>query len=392
MATERAADAATLVERARELAPLLAEQAAEAERLRRPTDAVIEALETAGLFELMVPRCYGGLELDLDIFLEVGLALAEGDASLAWVASFYIEHCWIFCQFPEPFQRELFADRSHVLAPAMLSPTGRATPEGDGFRLSGRWQWATGVMHGEWLIAGAILECQTPSGLPDAWFFALPASEAKVEDTWYVDGMAGTGSNDVIIEDVFVPAERCVSIGDMSTGKAPGSRIHAGPLYRTPMAAILALAASMPALGQARAAVRRFRERMTERILLDSLRTQAERPAAQMRLARVELEVRQAELLLRSVVDDVRARRNAARIEDRARWGSSYALVVDQCKRVIQAVCGASGAGAHFHGNPLQRALRDVNMLSCHAVFDLDGRLETYGRLLLGLETPPRMI
>jgi 3-hydroxy-9,10-secoandrosta-1,3,5(10)-triene-9,17-dione monooxygenase len=379
-----------LVERARALTPLLAEHAAEAERLRRPVDAVISALVEAGIFELMVPRCYGGLELDLGSFLDVGLALGEGDASQAWVATFYIEHCWMLCQFPETFQRELFSDRSHVLAPAMLAPRGKALREPGGYRLSGRWEWGTGVMHAEWMIAGALVEY--PGGGPDPRFFALPASAAKVEDTWYVDGMIGTGSNDVVIEDVLVPEERSVSILEMSAGRAPGSRIHSGPLYRTPMVPILGLAASMPALGQARVAVRGFRDRVRERIPLGSTERQGKKAAAQMRLARVELEVQQAELMMRQVVAEVCACRDRATLEERARWVAALALVVHQSRDVIQTVADASGAHAHFQSHPLQRALRDVNALSCHAVFDLDARLETLGRLRLGLEAPGAMI
>ncbi len=102
------ANAAQLIERARALVPLLEEHAAEAERLRRPHDAVMKALEEAELFKLMVPIEHGGFELDLDTFLDVGLVLGEGDGSMSWVTTFYIEHCWMFAHFPEAFQREIF--------------------------------------------------------------------------------------------------------------------------------------------------------------------------------------------------------------------------------------------------------------------------------------------
>jgi alkylation response protein AidB-like acyl-CoA dehydrogenase len=238
-------------------------------------------------------------------------------------------------------------------------------------------------MHGDWVIPGALE--QTPDGKPDPRWFALPASQVKVEDTWYVDGMVGTGSNDVVIEDVYIPAERSVSMLEMGSGHAPGSRLHDGPLYRTPMLPVLTLAAAMPALGQAKTSVQRFRERLTERVLLGSGKKQAEKAAAQMRLARVEVEVREAELLMRDVVADVCARRNTAIMEDRARWAAQLAIAVDRCKRVIQTVIEASGAHAHFLDNPLQRALRDVNTISCHIVFDVDARLEAFGRVLLGM-------
>jgi 3-hydroxy-9,10-secoandrosta-1,3,5(10)-triene-9,17-dione monooxygenase len=373
-----------LVARARALTPLLAAHAAEAERIRKPVDAVIQALEEAEIFKLMVPHCYGGLELDLDTFFDVGVALGEGDASMAWVANFYIEHNWIFCQFPTAFQQELFAQRSYVLAPAMLAPSGVAFRDGEGYRLRGRWQWATGIMHGNWVIPGALE--QTPEGKPDPRWFALPTSQVKIEDTWYVDGMVGTGSNDVVIDDVYIPAERSVSMLEMGSGHAPGSRLHQGALYHTPMLPILTLAAAMPALGQARMAVRSFRNYLKERVQLGARTKQAEKAAAQMRLARAEVEVREGELLMRDTVEDVRARRNTATMEDRARWAAQLALAVDRCKRVIQTVSEASGAHGHFLHHPLQRALRDVNTISCHVVFDLDSRLESFGRLLLGLD------
>jgi alkylation response protein AidB-like acyl-CoA dehydrogenase len=371
-----------LVARARALTSLLAAPAAEAERLRKPVDAVIRTLEEAEIFKLMSPRCYGGLELDLDTFFDVGVALGEGDTAMAWVANFYIEHNWILCQFPASFQQALFATRPYVLAPAMVAPTGRATPERNGYRLKGRWQWASGIMHADWVIPAA-LELTTPDGAPNPWWFALPVSQVRVEDTWYVAGMSGTGSNDVVIDDVFVPAEHSVSMIEMASGRAPSSQLHDGPLYCTPMMPILTLAAAMPALGQAKTVIRLFRERLGERMLVGKATAtatkQAEKPAAQMRLARAEVEVCEAELLMRHTVEDVCARRNAATIVDRARWAAQLAVAVERCRQVIQALCEASGAHAHFQSSPLQRTWRDVNTLSCHIVFTLDGRLESFG-------------
>jgi len=173
---------------------------------------------------------------------------------------------------------------------------------------------------------------------------------------------------------------------EMGNGAAPGSRLHAGPLYRTPMLPVLTIAALTPALGQARVAVQRFREGLMDRMRLGSRVTQGTKASAQMRLARGEVEVREAELLVRDVVADVCARRNTATMLDRARWATRFATAMDRCKRVVQTVVEASGAHAHFLAHPLQRALRDLNTISCHVVFDLDGRLEAFGRLMLGLD------
>ncbi len=370
-----------ILERVRALVPALAEQAPEAEELRRPTDASIEMLERSGVFRMMVPERFGGLELDLDTFVETGLALGEADTSIAWITTFYIEHNWMLCQFPESFQQSLYTEQPWVLAPGVVAPTGQATPENGGHRLSGRWQWGTGCMHGDWVIVGASTDPENPGAIH---FFALPRSDTKVEDTWYVDGMVGTGSNDIVVDGAFVPSDRSVDVAAMVNGTAEGARLHQGPLYRTPMIPILMIAASTPVVGQARAVVRGFRERLSGQTRMLSPVKQAARPSIQMRLARAEIEQTQAEATLRAVVSDVMAKRNQASLEDRARWAASISHALHQSRRVIENVAQASGASAHFSRDPLQRAVRDANVASCHIAFDADARAELYGRLLLG--------
>ncbi|MEX2208073.1 MAG: acyl-CoA dehydrogenase family protein [Myxococcota bacterium] len=387
------AEGQALLARIEALLPALAAEAAESERLRRPTDASIRMLEDSGLFRMMVPRAYGGLELDLDTFLAVGLALGEADSSLAWVASFCVEHNWMLCQFPERFQRELYTGRSHILAPGVIAPSGVALREGGGYRLRGRWLWGTGVMHASWVIVGALADLQ-PGELPSPAhmrFFALPIEDVKVDDTWYVDGMVGTGSNDIVI-DAYVAEERTVSIRALTEGVAPGSRLHAGPLYHTPMLPILVLAASTPIVGQARAIVRGFRERLLQHVRLSpTTKTQSEKAASQMRLGKAAIEIHQAELGLRDVADEVRALRNRATPVQRSRWLATGAYAVQRARQILQDVSEGSGASAHFLQHPLQRALRDANVASCHIVFDFDAHREVYGKLLLGLDAPGAM-
>jgi 3-hydroxy-9,10-secoandrosta-1,3,5(10)-triene-9,17-dione monooxygenase len=383
-------DGATLRERMRKLVPDLASQAAEAEGLRRPTDAAIRALEQADLFRMMVPRCHGGLELDLDDFVEVGLTLAEADTSLAWVSTFCIEHNWMLCQFPESFQSELYRDRSYVLAPAVINPTGgHARPEADGFRLSGRWQWGTGAMHASWAIVGGLIEgLEGPEALR---FFALPMEDVRVDDTWYVDGMVATGSNDLVIEDAFVPEARTVSIREMGEGCAPGSRIHDAPLYRTPMIPILLLAASMPVIGHARSVLAGFQERLHGKGRMN-LGMASERAASLMRLGRATVEQQQAELALRDVARQVMELRNRASLLDRSRWAATLTGALHQSRQLVLDVAEASGASAHFQSHPLQRAVRDANVAICHVAFDRDAHHELLGKLLLGIEVGPALI
>jgi len=380
-----------LLERIQALVPDLAAEAAESERLRRPTDAAIRMLEESGVFRLMVPRCYGGLELDLDTFLEVGLTLGEADMSLAWVACFCIEHNWMLCQFPERFQRALYAQKSHILAPGVIAPGGSARRENGGYRMKGRWQWGTGVMHASWVIVGAFVDEGTgkPPTPESLKFLALPIEDVKVDDTWYVSGMIGTGSNDIVVDGAFIPEERSVAIIEMAEGRAPGSRLHKGPLYRTPMLPILELAASMPLVGHLRTLVRGFEERLKTHFRPGpGLMKQADRPALQMRLAKAAVEARQAELALRDVAAEVMAMRERASHLQRSRWITTVAHAVHQTRGVVQEIAEASGASAHFQQHALQRALRDVSVGACLFVYDIDIHREVYGKLLLGVDTP----
>jgi alkylation response protein AidB-like acyl-CoA dehydrogenase len=199
--------------------------------------------------------------------------------------------------------------------------------------------------------------------------------------------MCATGSNDLVVEDAFVPEERSVSMAEMINGQAHGASLHEGALYRTPMIPILLMAASMPLIGRAGVVARDFGEALKKKVrMTNPAGTVSERPAAQMRLAQAMLEAHQAELLLRDVAAEVCDLRNRATPLDRARWSSSIAHAVHQARRVIQDVAEASGGSSHFLSNPLQRSLRDVAVASSHIAFDRDAQRELYGRLLLGLE------
>lgn len=152
------------------------------------------------------------------------------------------------------------------------------------------------------------------------------------------------------------------------------------------MPPILGLAASMPAVGQARAALDRFTDELADRKVYGRSRMHGARPAAQIELASLKLAVEQAEGLLRTVVAEVMAARDRASDRQRTRWLAATATAVQQSRQILARIAQGSGASAHFDSHPLQRAVRDVNTLSSHTVFDLGQRLENYGRTLLGLE------
>ena len=384
-----------LIRRTTALKPLLLRHATECEQGRRPVTEVWNAIRATGCFYHFLPRKYGGLEFDVDSFLDAMLPLAEGCASTGWVTAFCVEHIWMLSQFPEQFQDEIFGGRGdhvpYVIAPGVTAPPGKAIPVDGGYRISGRWKWGTGVMNSDWVMVA----CAIPDD-PErrALFCALPTSEVAVLDTWHIDGMEGTGSHDLFIADAFIPEYRTMNMNDMRAGTSHGARLYDNPIYRQPMTPFLGVTAAIAAVGIGRAAVAAFSEQLRQRVIPGSTTHQSDKPAAQMRLGHANVQIATAEMLLRSAVNrnvELATGPVPANFEQRSFMRLQIASAVEICRGAIRLLVEAAGAGAHMRGNPLQRHLRDVNVMSNHVIYDIDAASELHGRALLGME-PNSMI
>jgi 3-hydroxy-9,10-secoandrosta-1,3,5(10)-triene-9,17-dione monooxygenase len=368
----------------------LAERARDAEDLRRLPEATIADLEASGLTELLVPKRFGGQQADFPAILDPVRRMAHGCTSSAWTIGFYTLHNWMLALFGEQAQEEAFATRP-FLAPAPLAPTGRGVPTDGGIRLTGRWSWATGVMHGNWLIVCALCgPDDDPAGIYPA-LALLPASDFSVEDVWQTDGMRATGSNDVVVSDAFVPEHRLARVADIYGGTAPGAGLHDWATYRWPMVPALALLAAMPAFGSAERVTELYAERLAGRVLAYEGVVQKDKPIAQARLAEARVRLRALRGLLADTVDELetivatgdpvpRPVRGEARL--------AAAHIVTESRAVIGSLLEASGASVHFLDSPLQRFKRDVDVLAGHVIFDYDTSRELAGALSLGLKIP----
>jgi len=383
----RDATATELVARIRDLLPMIRNEAAHAERIRKPVDAVMRALEETGVFRAYVPRRYGGYEIDIDTFVDIGLAIGAACTSTGWITTFCMEHNWLLAHFDQGAQDEIFGRQPYVLAPGAIGPNGRAKAVAGGHELSGRWAWGTGIMHADWVLLNGVV----PLGGDrfEARLFALPRSAVEIEDTWYAAGMCGTGSNDILAHDVFVPAHLSQDLAPMANGQSPGARWHGSATFRYPMIPFLALTAAAPLVGAAGEAVDLFEQRIRERTLYGSNQPQALSPAAQIRYARLRVRIEAIEAELRRIghsIADWGERLEPCPALDRARMRLAIAHVVAGARDIVRDVAEASGASAQLTRHPLQRIHRDLHTGSAHTIFDLDTAGELYGRLLLGEE------
>jgi alkylation response protein AidB-like acyl-CoA dehydrogenase len=365
----------------------LEERAAEAEKLRHLPDDTVRDLIASGFTELLVPARFGGQQAPFPDIFDPVRRLGHGCTSSAWTIGFLALHNWMLALFGEQAQQEAFGSRP-FLAPAPLAPTGRGLPVDGGIRLSGRWSWATGVMHGNWIIVAAL--CGPDDGIYPA-LALLPISDVTVEDVWHTDGMRATGSNDAIATDVFVPEHRLVKVADIYAGTAPGAGLHDSATYRWPMVPALALLAAMPALGSAERVTESYAQRLAERVLPYEGVMQKDKPIAQAHLAGAQVRLRSLRGLLADTVGEIEeivVAGDSVEKPVRAHARLAAAHIVAESRAVIGDLMGAGGASIHFLSSPMQRFKRDVDVLAGHVVFDYDTSRELAGALALGMKIP----
>jgi len=372
-----------LLDRVRSLVPLIRARAAEAERQRKPDDEVIDALKSTGVFRSFVPKRFGGYEIDMDLYVDLGICVSEACASTGWITTFYMEHCWQFTSFCNETQQEIFGERGFALAPGSVNPNaGKAEPRDGGYTLSGHWKFSSGIMHAEWVLVNAgLVNAETP--IPCK--FLLRPDQIEVIDTWHVDGMAATGSQDIVAKDVFVP-ERYVSLPLGTPGDG-----EVDYLTRIPVLPFLALTAAIPALGAARRAVELFRELVGRRVRFGTHKVQAQNAASQIRLAGAYTRTCAAETALRNWARRVEAHARGEcklSILGQLQGRLAIAQVVHECLEVVRTIMDGAGSSVHFAGEELGRIHRDVQMMSTHTIFDLELATQQCGKAMLDAEGP----
>ena len=366
--------------RLREAGPVIAAEAAETERQRYPTERAWSTVRKSGMFYLTVPREFGGVEVEtLEAFIEPILAIAENCMSTAWCAFQSMQHQWMLSLFSDEFRREAFTSLPYVTLSGSSFPLGKAVKVDGGYRVSGRYRWGSGVLYAQWVFA--IAQLDDGSGTPRSGCFFMPVEDVTILDTWSVDGMAGTGSHDYVVDDVFVPEHRALDAVMLYAGQQD----RANPLHRAPLPVIAPALVPLSIIGAARSVVSAYRERLSaEGIKLGATGRRGDLVA----LARADTAVRIAEITIRAEIAQIQDYLSAARpvpedVRSALRAQSTYA--VDLCKTAVRAIGDLSGSGIHYYGNAMQRAIRDINMLSTHTVIDLPHAMDAHGRQMLGL-------
>jgi alkylation response protein AidB-like acyl-CoA dehydrogenase len=383
-----------LVSAAEAIADRLQANAAESESQRQVARSSVDAMARAGLWSVLTPRTHGGSEAGLLAQVDTLLVTAAADPAAGWVQMVSNAHCWMAGNFPVECQEEVFAGGPELRIPGTLAAQGKATRVDGGWRLNGRWQFASGVDHGDWVMIGAVAD-RLPESTDRALHIITPKAEIVVDDTWYTLGLRGTGSKDLVAEDVFVPAHRSIPTRLLFDGYSPYGEHHATHFNRVPVLVCLPVQLAAAVIGIARGGLQLHVERTATRREVYTGKSKAENAGTQMRAAESTTELTAATMLVRAAAercDEVGRTGERLSLIERAelKWHAAYA--VELARRASDRIFAGAGAHGIYNDSALQGRYRDINTACHHAVVDFDGNAELYGRTRLGLDPDPSLI
>lgn len=307
--------------------------------------------------------------------------------STAWMFGVLTVHPWQLALFPEQAQKDVWENDTSVRIASTYMPVGKATPVEGGYRLSGRWAFSTGSEHCDWVFLGGLLPKKDGSGALEHTTFLLPKSDYRIEENWNVIGLRGTGSNDIIVEDVFVPEHRTHRTNDHSDAGCPGRATNPGWLYKIPFTQVFQRAVSSSCIGALDGAVAAFRARASAHVGTHGAKT-AEDPNAQQAVTEAMMATDQLRLVLyRNYARIVHCAKTGEKmpLEERLMQRAQASSVPKICFERVNELMRACAAAGTYKTNPIERIFRDMTIGRSHVANNTDVYVRAHGALMLGI-------
>jgi alkylation response protein AidB-like acyl-CoA dehydrogenase len=384
------AETTTVLDAIRKLTPEIAERANEIENTKVVPADLVERIAAAGAFRMFVPHQYGGEEMSLPAAMAVIEEVSRADASTGWTVMIGADFAPVFGRFPQHvLDGEIYAKGPDAMARGAFAPKGIAVAADGGYIVKGQWPLASGSYDHEWVMGNClVLENGRPRigelGVPDTRLVMVPTAEAQFLDTWDSLGLRGTSSNDMVINDVFVPQQH--------TAQFFGPASVDIPLFRPPIRLALGPTHVAVVLGIAAGAIEDLRVlAKTKRPAFNPGMRLAEDPVFQFRLGQLDIRLAAVRAL---------AEKDAAAIWDAAvadepitdlaavRQRAAVARAHTECVEIVNEAFGLAGSNAMYNTSTLQRRLRDVRTAAQHAAASAE-IYTVVGALLVGEDVPP---
>ncbi len=388
----------SIIDRVRAEAAVLKESDEQSAELGHLSDDAWGALQRIGILRALQPQRWGGYEIGIDEYGDAIIEIGRNSSSAGWVASVVGVHPWQLALFPDSVQQQLWADTPARALASSYTPTGSIVKTDDGYQVSGRWSFSSGIDMCDGVILGGLAGEREVNGTtyPDFTSVILDKDQYRIENTWNVAGMKGTGSKDVVVEGVTVPAERGQShvfyIQEYGTAM-PGQELNTAPLYQLPWAVIFNYIIAAGTIGACRGYYDAWlAETQTRRSNYGPMLR--EDPLTQDHLAEAMWQVEAAQRMLRSVGQELMARITAGdrpSVPERARYRWYVAKAAQVATDGVVRLQPASSGRTAFVDHPLHRKYQDVVTGAGHAFLFLPPLALAAGAHTLGAENAPKV-
>jgi alkylation response protein AidB-like acyl-CoA dehydrogenase len=376
----------SLLEAARTLIPLVEQYRDQGEAERTMPAPLVDAIREAGIFRMWVPQSLGGLEADYPAGLRVIEELSRQDGATGWTAMIGAGGGAFLAYIDPEEARALTGERASNIGAGALAPKGTAKAVEGGYRVTGRWPLGSGCMHSAWHCGGAVImdgeaPRMGPDGIPDIHLMFWPANEGEIIDTWHSQGLRGTGSHDIAVNDIFVPEGRAASL-------FYGRSRQPGAYYSDTIITALSGQIGAVALGIARGAIDSLIElAQGGKVPAFGVVRLMDKPSTHAQVGRAEAFVRSARALFYETADafwDTLTSGREISDEQRALGGLAVVNAVTACAQAVDLMHSAGGASSVYATSKLERAFRDIHTLTQHAAVSQNS-YDVAGKYFLGL-------
>ena len=379
-----------LVDRARAMIPTLKSRAKACIANRDVPAETIAEMKEAGFFRILQPRKFGGYEMHPNTFFAVQKLVAEGCMSTGWMLGVVGCHPYELALFHREAQEEVWGSDNGMLVSSTYQPVGKVTRVEGGFRLSGHWGFSTGSVHCGWVLLGAMVPPAEAGGPPDMRTFLLPRSDYTIgTDAWHVFGLQGTGSHDIIVDDVFVPEYRTHRASDGFLCQNPGQEVNDGPLYSLPWAQVFVRSVSTAAFGGARAAINAAMSIMESRVSTNTGKASKADPMLHAAIAAAHAQSKEMELTLETTFNDlieIAERGESIPMEKRALYAYQSSTVVRRLASLIDDMMQLLGGRAIYNTSEIIQPWLDLHAARAHVANDPANRTGDVVGTMLGAQ------
>ncbi|RLQ21583.1 flavin-dependent monooxygenase [Seongchinamella sediminis] len=377
-----------LIAAAKAMGPALVQRRAQCKAQRKVPEETVADFHKAGFFKILQPEQWGGYAMDPQVFYMVGYEIARFCPSSAWILGVIAVHNWQLAVFDDQAAQDVWADDPSVLISSSYAPVGKVKVVDGGFRLSGRWSFSSGSEHCKWAFLGAVVPTpEAPFDMANYRTFLVPIEDYEIVDHWDVVGLQGTGSHDIVVDDVFVPEYRTHKSMDGFRCDNPGNAVNSAPLYHMPFMQVFVRAVCTATLGACEGALQSFIEVAKTRQVGPN--KMSNDPHARELAAEVRAAIEEMKLTMLRNFDAMMAKCRAGEpipVEDRVRYRYDSAVVADRCLELSSRMLKAAGSGGIRKGSELLDFHLDMLASQAHVANHSTPFANNMGAMMFGEE------